>query len=91
MLKYKEFEDSEFTIVGATTAEGTEEGAVMWICETESEAQFPCRMRGTFKSRIEMYENYTDYLGKSLTVRYQELGKDGVPRFPVGIAIRDYE
>jgi hypothetical protein len=26
-----------------------------------------------------------------LTVRYQELTDDGVPRFPVGIAIRDYE
>jgi hypothetical protein len=26
-----------------------------------------------------------------LTVRYQELTHDGIPRFPVGITIRDYE
>jgi hypothetical protein len=26
-----------------------------------------------------------------LTVRYQELTDDGIPRFPVGLEIRDYE
>jgi hypothetical protein len=26
-----------------------------------------------------------------LTVRYFELTNDGIPRFPVGVAIRDYE
>lgn len=30
-------------------------------------------------------------LGKKLTVKFQELTDDGVPRFPVFIAIRDYE
>jgi hypothetical protein len=26
-----------------------------------------------------------------LTVRYQELTDDGLPRFPVGVGLRDYE
>jgi len=26
-----------------------------------------------------------------LTVRFQEKSRDGVPRFPVGVTIRDYE
>jgi hypothetical protein len=30
-------------------------------------------------------------IGQQLTVRYQELTTDGIPRFPVGIAFRDYE
>ncbi len=91
LLKYKEFDDSEFLIVAASSAKGTEEGAVLWICETENGTRFSCRMRGTFENRKIMYDNYTDYLGCMLTVRYQGLGKDGVPRFPVGVVIRDYE
>jgi hypothetical protein len=31
------------------------------------------------------------YVGKKLTVRYQELTDEGLPRFPVGVAFRDYE
>jgi len=28
---------------------------------------------------------------KYLTVKYFELTDDGIPRFPVGLAVRDYE
>jgi hypothetical protein len=31
------------------------------------------------------------YIGQLLTVRYQEKSEDGVPIFPVGTGIRDYE
>jgi hypothetical protein len=29
-------------------------------------------------------------VGKYLTVRYQELSKDGIPIFPVGVSIREW-
>ena len=32
-----------------------------------------------------------EFIGKMLTVRFQELTDDGLPRFPVGIEFRDYE
>ena len=38
-----------------------------------------------------MFEKGKSYIGKMLTVKYQELTDDGKPRFPVGINIRDYE
>jgi len=38
-----------------------------------------------------LFQNGSNYIGQQLTVRYQELTDDGVPRFPVGIAIRNYE
>ena len=41
--------------------------------------------------RKALFKYGRDYIGEMLTVRYQELTDDGVPRFPVGIAIRDYE
>jgi hypothetical protein len=30
-------------------------------------------------------------VGQMLTVRFQEKSEDGVPIFPVGLGIRDYE
>lgn len=91
MRKYKDFDDAEFIIVDATQSEGTEEGLVIWVCETESGDRFSCRPRGTFEERKEMYENKEEYIGKLLTVRYQGMSKDNLPRFPVGIGIRDLE
>lgn len=90
LLKYKQFEDEEFLITGAKAGNGTEEGAVIWMCEKDGK-KFECRPRGTIEKRKELYEDYTSYIGMLLTVRYQELSSDGIPRFPVGISIRNYE
>jgi DNA ligase-1 len=38
-----------------------------------------------------MLRRAAELIGKRLTVRYQELTDGGVPRFPVGVAVRDYE
>lgn len=91
LQKYKEFEDAEFPIVGFIEGEGTEKGAVVWICETETKKQFKVRPMGSIQERKEIFKKADTYIGKKLTVKYQELTDDGVPRFGVGIAIRDYE
>ncbi len=94
LLKYKVFEDSEFIIVGAKAAKGTKKGSVIWICQLpDSDETFTCEMTGGLSLDVtrEMYENYPDYLGEPLTVRYQGLSEYNVPRFPKGIAIRNYE
>jgi len=64
---------------------------VVWICETAKGQRFKCRPKGTQADRRDKYRNRQKYFGKMLTVKYQELTNDGIPRFPVGIAIRDYE
>jgi ATP-dependent DNA ligase len=91
LLKYKEFFDDEFEITGYKEGEGLEEGCVIWIAKIPSGAEFSCRPRGSREERAELYQAGDAYIGKQLTVRYQELTPDGIPRFPVGIAIRDYE
>jgi ATP-dependent DNA ligase len=93
LLKYKEFFDAEYEVVGFKEGEGQEKGCVLWMCRTEEGRTFHCRPRGTRESRIELFQNGGDYVGKKLTVRYQELtsSEEKVPRFPVGIAFRDYE
>lgn len=91
LQKFKMFEDSEYEITGFASGTGVEEGCVIWECKTKSGQKFMCRPRGTREERVELYENGKSYIGKMLNVRYQELSNDGIPRFPVGIGVRDYE
>jgi len=91
LQKVKTFLDGEYEIVGFSEATGNDAGTVIWECKTPEGLTFRVRPRGTREARTEQYQNGNDYIGKQLTVRYQELTDDGVPRFPVGITIRDYE
>lgn len=90
LQKYKEFFEDEFTIVDFTHGEGRDEGTVIWICETQDgERQFSVRPRGSIEFRRDMYSRAKSFVGKKLTVIFQELTELGVPRFPVGKSIRD--
>lgn len=91
LQKYKDFIDAEFKIVGAKEGIGKDEGKVTWICLLPNGNTFDCRPRGTDEERKRWWENREQFFGKKLTVRYQNLSDDGVPIFPVGINIRDYE
>jgi len=91
LQKFKEFFDGEFKIAAFKEGEGLEAGCVIWVCEAENGLQFACRPRGTREEREVLYSDGKKYVGKKLTVRYQEMTDSNVPRFPVGIAIRDYE
>jgi DNA ligase-1 len=91
LQKYKEFLDEEFPIVGFKEGDGLEKGCVIWTCRTADGAEFDCRPRGTREERCVLFRSGASYIGKPLSVRFQEWTDDKVPRFPVGIAIRDYE
>jgi DNA ligase-1 len=91
LQKVKRFVDDEFEIIGGKDGSGRESGLVVFRCVTDSGLEFDVRPRGTHEIRAEMFKNLNEYLGKNLTVRYQELTDDGKPRFPVGLAVRDYE
>ena len=91
LQKYKEFEDAEYEVTDYKEGEGAEKGCVIWICKTAAGQAFACRPRGSREERAELFASGGTYVGKKLTVRYQELSDDGIPRFPVGIAFRDYE
>ena len=89
LQKYKEFMESEYEIVGAKEGDGRDKGTVIWICKNEEGKEFSVRPRGTIEMRKEWFENSREYIGKMLTVIYQELSELGIPRFPVGKSIRD--
>jgi len=87
LLKYKLFKDDEFEVVGHHEGNG---GIPIFECKTGNKT-FSVAMKGTMESKVERMEHVTSYYGKMLTVKYQELSSEGIPRFPVGIAFRDYE
>jgi DNA ligase-1 len=91
LQKYKEFLDEEFPIVGFKEGDGLEKGCVIWTCRTAGGTEFDCRPRGTREERCALFTRGASYIGKPLSVRFQEWTDDKVPRFPVGLAIRDYE
>ena len=89
LMKYKEFFEDEYKIVGFKEATGRDSGTVIWECETKDGTRFSVRPKGTLDARREWFANGEKYVGKKLTVIFQELSEMGVPRFPVGKAIRD--
>lgn len=90
LLKLKGFTDEEFEIVGVREGKGKFSGMAVFICDS-SNGKFEVTPKGTEEKRARMFEDRDQIVGKDLTVRFQERSDDGIPRFPVGIAIRDYE
>lgn len=91
LQKYKDFEDDEFKIVGFTEGTGIEKGLVIWECETKEGKKFNVRPQGTHEERKKLFKNGTKYIGKLLTVKFFGYTDDGLPRFPIGVALRTYE
>jgi ATP-dependent DNA ligase len=91
LLKYKEFDDDEMEIIGFSEGVGTEVGLVIWEVKTNDGLIFTVRPKGDFEERKKLFENGEKYIGKKITVRFQGKSEKGIPRFPIGISIRDYE
>ena len=90
LLKYKAFQTEEYPIVDVKEGTGREKGTAIWVCRT-GEQHFSVRPEGTLEVRKKFLEEKEKYIGKQLTVRFQNLTTLGVPRFPVGVVVRDYE
>ncbi len=93
LQKVKEFDDAEFEIVGVEEGRGKLAGHVgAFLCRTENGKEFLAKMSGEIARLKDYFENHALWSGKRLTVQYQGLtGKEGVPRFPVGLRIREEE
>lgn len=91
LLKIKEFDDKEFTITGITLGRGRMSECAIFQCATPGGGEFRCKMRGTLDGLRAIAENPERFVGKPLTVRFQGYTDDGIPRFPVGVCVRDYE
>lgn len=90
LLKYKHFEDEEGIVIAVEEAKGTEAGTADVVVVDPRGNIVPMRSRGSFERRREWLEHPERILLKPFTYRHQPpLTEYGVPRFPVGIGVRD--
>ena len=86
--RYKPLADDEFRIIGVESGKGSYADCGIFICETKEGETFKVKCKGTIESLEEYLTNSHKYVGQQLTVEYGNLTKNGIPRFPVGKAIR---
>jgi DNA ligase-1 len=92
LQKVKEFDDGEFKVTGIKEGRGKLAGHAIFICVDNKGDEFEAKLKGDTSRLKEYFDDHSLWKGKQLTVQYQGLtGKNKVPRFPVGVAIRDYE
>jgi len=91
LIKRKDFQTEEYQIIDALEADGRDIGTVIWMVQNSAGNQFKVRPRGSLDMRRNWWHHREEYIGKLLTVRFQNLTEAGIPRFPVGLSIRDYE
>ncbi|KAK7194401.1 mitochondrial DNA ligase [Novymonas esmeraldas] len=89
LLKYKQMHDAEFKIVDFLPGEGKFKGGLgAFVCETKDGHRFSTPPKVSYKRRLELWGQRHEYLGKYLTVQFQELSYQDVPRFPVAKSVR---
>ena len=91
ILKIKAELDEEVEIIGVAEAKGTQLGAAVCLVRDREGREFKCALQGTLEYRRELAQNPEKLVGKRLTISFQERSMEGIPRFPWGVAIRDYE
>ena len=91
LLKVKDTKDDEFLVSRIVEGEGKDAGAAIFICHTKLGQEFRARPAMPYAVRRYIFQNQGEYIGKQVTVRYQALTKEGIPRFPRAIRMRDYE
>lgn len=89
LQKVKVMQDAEFKIVDITEGRGKMAGKAMFHVVTSDGKEFRVKMKGTLDSLAHYLDNKDDYIGRELTVKYQNLSSDGIPRFPIGERIRE--
>jgi len=85
--KWKEFMDEEFEIIDIVS---DKVGHGIYVCQSSAGA-FNVTPKSSHLEKSNLLINKDKYIGKMLTVRFQELTALGIPKFGRGIAIRDYE
>lgn len=92
LQKCKDMLDAEYKIVDFEEGRGRLMGHVgsFW-CVTADGKRFKAKQKGKITRLKEYFDDHSLWADKLLTVQYQNLTPDGIPRFPVGKSIRNYE
>lgn len=91
LLKIKQFDDGEFQCVAVEEGVGKMAGHAIFVCQnTHNSFTFRAKMKGEHAALKKYIERPELVVGKMVTVKYQGFtNKNGVPRFPVALRIRE--
>lgn len=98
-LKLKPSFDDEYEIIGFNQGtKGKDVGALIWVLRTKDGKQFTSVPKDmTYDTRYQIFKDLTlhpdkfkkEYLGKMMTIEFQDLSEDGVPQRAKAKAIRN--
>ena len=94
LQKFKDFQDTEATIVGYEEGKGKREGTLgKFLMQDDDGNKFGCPPgKGyNYKALADMLKNIHDYIGKTATFTYFERTQYGSYRHPLFKSIRNYE
>jgi ATP-dependent DNA ligase len=94
LMKFKDFSDTEATIIGYEIGKGKRTGTLgKFIMLDDEGVKFGCPPgKGyTYKDLAEMLNNVADYIGKRATFTYFQRTQAGSYRHPLFKCIRNYE
>lgn len=94
LLKLKNFQDAEFTIVGVERGVPYIKDCVtyevpVWVCDAGNGETFTCTAQGDMHQKHNLWETREGHVGKPLTVKFHYLSKDGIPQLPVALRFRE--
>lgn len=92
LIKWKEMQDEEFTIVDIQEGDGNRAGmAARVVLALGSDRTFSAGLIGNVDYCKRLLQDRDEHIGKKGTVVFQNYTPDGVPRFPKFKTVRDYE
>jgi len=107
LMKLKPHHDEEFLIIDVWEGTGKFVGMPVFrclkpgidmpvgvlTCDTKwvKRNTFGVTPEGTFEQKRQLFADRKKLIGKQLTVRYWDKYASGVPQFPIGVCVRDYE
>jgi DNA ligase-1 len=92
LIKWKEFQDEEFTIVDIQEGDGNRAGmAARVVLDLGDDRTFSAGLIGNVEYCRQLLADKDKHIGKKGTVVFQNYTPDGVPRFPKFKTVRDYE
>jgi len=94
LMKFKDFSDTEATIIGYETGKGKREGTIgKFLMQDDDGNKFGCPPgKGyNYKDLADILDNIGDYIGKRATFTYFQRTNAGSYRHPLFKAIRNYE
>lgn len=89
LQKVKVMSDDDFEVTDVTEGRGKMAGKAMFHCKTKDGGEFRVKMVGALDSLNHYLDHKEDYIGRKLTVKYQNLSSEGIPRFPIALRFRE--